>query len=167
VLIPIHGETIQLHRHAEIGNECGIRNTIIPQNGSLIVLAPNKTAIVDTINVDTLGVDGTKLIPVDGLVYKHRKMLASCGVVSLLIRYSRGSVKLLSMECFGVFEESEKEELSDVQNDISSEIKVSIERISSGKSTAAQVKLVVAKIAKSIFIDARGKSPIILIHVTE
>ncbi|MDR3155525.1 MAG: ribonuclease J [Holosporaceae bacterium] len=166
VLIPIHGETIQLHRHAEIGKECGIENTIIPQNGSLITLTPSEATIVDTVRIDTLGVDGTKLIPVNGLVYKHRKQLSSCGVASILIRYARGSIKLLSMECFGVFEDSEKVELQDIQSDISSEIRVSIDR-STGTSNAAQIKLIVAKIAKSIFIEARGKSPIILVHVTE
>lgn len=166
-LIPVHGETIQLYKHAEIATEYGIKNVVIPEDGSLIKLYGGNPKIIDKLATGILAVDGNKLIPIDGIVYQQRKLLASNGAVSALIRVYKGSIKLIDMKCFGVFESSEKVEMSDVHNDIASEIKVSLENIVKRSLNEREIQLAVEKIIKTIFLDVRGKKPVIFVHVAK
>ncbi|GHU18995.1 MBL fold hydrolase [Alphaproteobacteria bacterium] len=165
ILVPIHGETVQLHKHAEIGNEHGIKDVIIPHDGCVLKLSKDNPKIIDTVPCGVLAVDGSKLIPIDGIVYKQRKTLSSSGVVSACVSYNRGSIKLLDMQCVGIFENSEQLDADDIKKDISSEIKLSLENIFKGKGNAKDIKSSVEKIIRTAFIDARGKKPVVFVHV--
>ena len=166
-LIPVHGETMQLYKHAEIANKYGIKNVIIPQDGSVIRLSNKSSKIVDKVNVSVLAVDGNKLIPIDGVVYKQRKAMSISGIVSVVVKYSHGLIKITDMTCYGIFEASEQEEQENIKQDILSEIKLSLESISKGKSKANDIKIAVEKIIKTTFLDLRGKKPVVLVHMIE
>ena len=166
-LIPVHGETMQLYKHAEIANEYGIKNVIIPQDGSVIALSEQNSKVIDKVAVGVLAVDGNKLIPTDGVVYKQRKALSINGTVSAIVKYQRGSIKLADMVCYGIFEPSEQEELEDIKNDIASEIRLSLENISKGKSKANDIQTAIEKIIRTEFVDVRGKKPVVFVHVVE
>ncbi len=166
-LIPVHGETMQLYKHAEIAKEYGIKNVIIPQDGCVIKLSEGSSKIVDQVDVGVLAVDGNKLIPIDGVVYKQRKALSINGSVSAIIKYRRGSIKMTDMTSYGVFEPSEQEEFEDLKSDIASEIKLSLENISKGKASAKDIQSAVEKIIRTAFVDIRGKKPVVFVHVVE
>ncbi|MDR3179877.1 MAG: ribonuclease J [Holosporaceae bacterium] len=165
VLVPIHGESIQLHRHAEIGREYGIKNVIVPYDGCVINLSQQTPQIVDKVPAGILAVDGNKLIPIDGMVYKQRETLSSCGAVSACVRHNKGTVKLIDMQYFGIFENSEQTEIQDIKNDIASEIKLSLENISRGNADEKNIKASVERIIRVAFMDARGKKPVVFVHV--
>ncbi|GHT92320.1 MBL fold hydrolase [Alphaproteobacteria bacterium] len=165
ILVPIHGETVQLHKHAEIGNEYGIKDVIIPHDGCVLKLSKDNPKIIDDVPCGVLAVDGSKLIPIDGIVYKQRKTLSSSGVVSACVSSNRGTIKLLDLQCVGIFENSEQLEMDDIKKDISSEIKVSLENIFRGKGSARDIQSSVEKIIRTAFIDARGKKPVVFVHV--
>ena len=40
IAIPVHGEARHLHAHAELAQECQVPHVVVPENGSLIRLAP-------------------------------------------------------------------------------------------------------------------------------
>lgn len=168
-LIPVHGETMQLYKHAEIAQESGfIKETIVPQDGCVIRLAKDDTKIVDEVTVGLLAVDGNKLIPVDGVVYKQRKALSINGSVSAIVRYRKGhggSVKLLELTSYGIFEPSEQEEFRDIRDDIASEIKLSLESVSRGRTSVKDVQKAVEKIIRTVFVDIRGKKPVVFVHI--
>lgn len=166
-LIPVHGETMQLYKHAEIAKEYGIKNVIVPQDGCVIKLSEESSKIVDQVDVGVLAVDGNKLIPIDGVVYKQRKALSINGSVSAIIKYQRGSIKMTDMTSYGVFEPSEQEEFEDLKSDIASEIKLSLENISKGKASAKDIQSAVEKIIRTAFVDIRGKKPVVFVHVVE
>jgi ribonuclease J len=165
-VIPVHGESVQLYKHAEIAREYGIKNVLIPQDGSVIKLSDNPK-IIDRMATSVLGVDGHKLIPIKGLVYRQRKMLSENGVISAVVKCSHGSVTLVNMVSFGIFEESEQLEIGDIKSDVASEIKLSLENISRGKINAKDAQSAVEKIIRSMFLDVRGKKPIVFVHVIE
>jgi ribonuclease J len=168
VLIPIHGEKIHLYKHAEIATNYGIKNVVISKDGDVIHISKQKAELVDTLESSRLAVDGDKLLPLDGDVYKQRELLSANGVVSLSLKCVANSIKLLNMECFGIFEESERMEMSDMQNDIASEIKLSFDGISKGKlSDMNKIKASIKKMVKTAFASTRGKRPVVLIHVTQ
>lgn len=168
-LIPVHGETMQLYKHAEIGSTSGmLKEAIVPHDGCVIRLAKNHTQIVDGVDVGLLAVDGNKLLPVDGVVYKQRKALSINGFVSAIVKYRKGNggyIKLLEMTSYGVFEPSEQEEFRDIRDDIASEIKLSLENISRGKRSVKEVQCAVEKIIRNIFVDIREKKPVVMVHV--
>jgi ribonuclease J len=164
-LIPIHGGKLHLHKHAEIAKEYGIKSILIPNDGSVIKLSDKKVEIVDEFHSGTLAVDGSKLIPLDGVVYREREGLSHNGVVSVCLKFSGGSVKLVDMSCLGIFEESEQAEMTDIRNDVSSEIKLSLDGILKNKSNNNKLKSLAEKLIKTIFLDARGKKPAVIVHV--
>ena len=66
-----------------------------------------------------------------------------------------------------IFEPSEQEELEDIKNDIASEIRLSLENISKGKSKANDIQAAIEKIIRTEFVDVRGKKPVVFVHVVE
>jgi ribonuclease J len=168
ILIPIHGERVHLRKHAEIAREYGIKSTPILKNGEVVNLSSSDCKLTETLPVGTLAVDGHRLIPFSGQVYRQREGLASSGVVSVCIRCAKGSIKLLDMICIGVFEESETIEMDDIRNDAASEIKLSLEGIFSGKSPDIhRIKSLTEKLIRTVFLNARGKKPAVIVHVME
>ncbi|MDR2781989.1 MAG: ribonuclease J [Holosporaceae bacterium] len=166
-LIPIHGGKLHLYKHAEIAEEYGIKNVLVPSDGDLIKISEDGVKKIDNFNIGTLAVDGTKLIPMNGIVYKQREMLSISGVVSVCLKCSKGSIKLQDLVCIGIFDESERTELEDIRNDIASEIKISLDRISKDKSDINKIKNLAEKLIKTVFVDARGKKPSVIVHVVD
>ena len=166
ILIPIHGERIHLHRQAEIAKKIGISDILVPHDGYIINISQDGAKIIRENENKMLAVDGTQLIPLDGNIYKSREKLSTDGVVSLCVKYSKGFFKLMSIDFVGVFEESEQQEMKDVQTDIESEIKLSLQNIVQGRILDEKVvKDTIKKIVKTVFVDHRGKKPVIITHI--
>lgn len=160
-LIPIHGEKIHLYKHQDIAKEYGIKNVIVPTDGSIIRLTGTKPEIIDTIECEMLAVEGHNLLPISGTVYKEREMLSNNGVVSLCIKNTKGIVKMVDFSAFGVFEKDEDEEIAQIKDAISSELNLSFYgRTVSPEDLAKATK----KIVGSVFLDIRGKKPVIILH---
>jgi mRNA degradation ribonuclease J1/J2 len=65
----------------------------------------------------------------------------------------------------GIFESSEKVEMDDIKNDVSSEIKLSFENIIRRNVSVEDIQSAVEKIIRTVFIDSRGKKPVVIVHV--
>ncbi|MDR0677120.1 MAG: ribonuclease J [Holosporaceae bacterium] len=162
ILIPIHGGRLHLYKHAEIAEDYGIKEIIIPNDGDLIKLSKDGPELVKNLQVGVLAVDGTKLIPLTGVIYKEREKLSARGVVSVCLKRGKGSIKLLDMVCIGVFENSENIELTDIRNDLASEVKLLNESHDKNK-----MKTIVEKMIKNLFVNARGKKPTVIVHIDD
>ncbi len=81
LVVPVHGERVQLDAHAEFANDCQVPSTLVPSNGSVIKLAPGKPAIIDHIEVDVLAVDQKRLIKADHQSIAARRKLQYSGTV--------------------------------------------------------------------------------------
>lgn len=168
ILIPMHGERVHLHKQAELGNKFGIKHTLIPYDGNVINLSKDGAKVVDSTCNEMLAVDGTKLIPLSGSIYKARQKLSSDGVVSLCFKLKGNTLRLLDFDCVGVFEESEVQEKQDIRKDIEAEIKLSFEHLAR-KQLIDKNKAIesIKKIVKTVFLDCRGKKPVVLTHIAE
>jgi ribonuclease J len=166
VLIPIHGGKLHLHKHAEIAKEFGIKHVLIPNDGDVVKLTKTKFEVVENIHREPLAVDGSRLIPISGAVYKQRESIANNGVVSVCVKFSKGSAKLLEMISVGVFEDSERVEMKDIEQDIASEIKLCMDGVVKDKSNdIPRLKQLVEKLVKTVFVDTRGKKPTVIAHI--
>lgn len=166
ILIPIHGERMHLHKQAEIARKIGIEDVLIPHDGHVINISKDGAKVIREEESKILAVDGTQLVPMEGNIYKSREKLSTDGVVSLCVKYSKGLFKLLSIDYIGIFEDSEKQEMKDVEADIESEIKLSLEHIVREKVLdKGKAKDLIKKIVKTVFLDHRGKKPVVISHI--
>lgn len=84
ILVPVHGEARHLYEHRRFALACGIHESVIPDNGTLIQLAPGPARIIDeTIPVGRLAYDGHRMISSDSVILKERQKLALNGSISI------------------------------------------------------------------------------------
>ena len=89
--IPVHGEHAHLTAHAELARDCQVPQTLVPENGSVVRLAPGTPAIVDHVPAGRLALDGRRLVPMDSSAIKRRRRIARDGaVVATLVVDGRG-----------------------------------------------------------------------------
>lgn len=92
-LIPMHGEPRHLLRHLELGEEAGIEETVMAENGDLIRLCPGPVQIVDEAPSGRLHVDGKLIVPALEGPAKFRRKLSFVGiVVASLVVDSKGAL---------------------------------------------------------------------------
>ncbi|MDP9196247.1 MAG: ribonuclease J [Pseudomonadota bacterium] len=91
--IPVHGEYRHQAEHARLAAECQVPHTIVPQNGSVVRLAPGKPEIVDTVPTGRLCLDGTRIVPLDWHSVRNRqRMMHSGAVVVSLVMNRKGKL---------------------------------------------------------------------------
>ena len=87
ILVPVHGEIRHMERQAEFGRGLGIKQAIVPHNGTVIRLAPGPAKIVEYVDVGRFALDGQFLIPAedDAIVTRRRILYNGALVVSLVV----------------------------------------------------------------------------------
>lgn len=92
IIIPVHGERMQIENHAELARESGAK-TIIPENGSVIKLAPQEAEICGKIETGVLAVDQACILPVGHSSISARRKLQYTGFIhATVLLNSRGEV---------------------------------------------------------------------------
>jgi ribonuclease J len=112
ILVPVHGEMRHMQEQAELGRECGIAKTVVPENGSLIRLDAKKPEILDTIPSGRLGVDGSRLVPMISSLTHDRARLAinGCVLASILVDRHGQLVRTPQLTLLGVTVGGEEKE---------------------------------------------------------
>ena len=80
-VIPVHGERQQLDAHAAFAKECQVNHSVVPNNGSVIRLAPGEPKIIDHVEAGLLAVDQRRLIPANHQSISARRKLQYSGTV--------------------------------------------------------------------------------------
>jgi ribonuclease J len=85
--VPIHGEIRHQTEHARIARSCQVADTIIPENGSIIRLAPGPAEVVGQVQHGRLALDGKRIVPLDAGVMRgrHRMMYNGAAVATLVM----------------------------------------------------------------------------------
>ena len=86
-LIPMHGEPRHLRAHRLFAESKGIRDVLIPRDGTIIRLAPGPLEDIDEAPCGRLHVDGRLIVPSDDGPAKQRRKLSFVGIafVSVVI----------------------------------------------------------------------------------
>ncbi len=80
-VIPVHGEHQQLDAQAQIAQNCEVSQIIVPNNGSVIRLAPDVPKIINSIETGLLAVDQRRIIPATHQSITARRKLQYSGAV--------------------------------------------------------------------------------------
>jgi ribonuclease J len=97
-LIPIHGETRQLYRHAEAAQKWGVaRNRIVlAESGDVIELDEDSARVAGKVTVGRTLIDDSGYGRIDDLVLRDRKHLAYDGIVLPIVAINKASGELES-----------------------------------------------------------------------
>lgn len=89
VVVPVHGEARHLMEHARIAKACQVPHTVLAENGAMVRLAPGDVEIVATVPTGRLALDGSRLVPWDSAILKHRHRMTSTGVAVVTVVIDR------------------------------------------------------------------------------
>jgi ribonuclease J len=113
IVVPVHGETRHLKRHAEIAENCQVPETILVKNGSVVRLAPNNAEIIDEVHVGRFSIDGSRIVSLNSDVVKDRNRILYNGVavLSLILDHSGKIMAIPQLTTHGL---SEADEFADI-----------------------------------------------------
>ena len=121
LVVPVHGERIQLDAHAEFAKSCQVPEALVPSNGSVIKLAPGTPEIIDHVPASVLAVDQKRIIPADHQSIAARRKLQYTGAVHVsLVVDARGELMgNPRLEILGLVDESNpgEEQIVDKMHD--------------------------------------------------
>ena len=78
--VPVHGEWRHMQAHAALAKETGSTPMIL-EDGDILSLSPGRPEVVDSAPVGRLGLDGNKVVPMNGGVLAARRRMMFNGVV--------------------------------------------------------------------------------------
>jgi ribonuclease J len=94
IAVPVHGELRHLIEHARFARACQIREAVVVTNGDVLRLAPGAPEIVGQAQAGRLALDGTSLVPAEGLAVKSRtRMLWHGAAVATVVVDGAGNLK--------------------------------------------------------------------------
>jgi ribonuclease J len=97
-LIPIHGETRQLYRHAEAAQKWGVPKSriVMAESGDVIELDETSAHVADKVTVGRTLIDDSGFGRIDDLVLRDRKHLAYDGIVLPIVAINKKSGEMES-----------------------------------------------------------------------
>ena len=164
-LMPIHGEYRMLKKHASIAKECDIRkeNIFVLDNGDVLEMDNGKITKVGAIDVTETFVDGNRIGDVSGAVLNDRKIMASDGILVIIINLNMDSRTLLAKPMVttrGFILINENEELIKKIENISEKV---IEKgLDNPKTTYTDLKTEITRNLSSFIKVETGRKPIVL-----
>lgn len=131
LVIPVHGERVQLEAQADIAKECQIKHVLVPNNGSVVKIAPGKPEIIDHIETGLLALGTKRILNSDHASILQRRKLQYTGAmhVSIAMDSSGRLVSAPKLSTIGIIDTEDPEELL-FEQELADEIKDIIRDIS-------------------------------------
>lgn len=161
ILIPVHGELQHMVEQGRLGRRHGIKEIVVPENGTLIEVSEGEAGIIDEVASGRLALDGDVLVTFDHGTLKERRILESNGVVSVsLVLDTKNALKDSAFSTKGFV----------VQSDMTDAV---YQAIQDGYSHLARseldnegnVQISVEKYVRRVISQINGKKPLVLVHV--
>ncbi len=89
IVVPVHGERAQLESQAELARELHVPHVIVPQNGSVIKLAPGTPEVVAHVETGTLAVEPSRVVSTSHKGLQQRRKLQYTGAMHISIALDR------------------------------------------------------------------------------
>ena len=164
-LMPIHGEYRMLKRHGQIGHDCDIpkENIFILDNGDVLEMDHGKITKAGNFEVTETFVDGNRIGDISGAVLNDRKIMASEGILVVIVNLNMEQRKLLvkpMVTTRGFILINENEELIRKIENISE--KVITNKLDNKKTTYTDIKSEITKEISNFIKEETGRKPIVL-----
>jgi len=163
IAIPVHGERRHMEEHARLARRFGVKEAVVPVNGSAIRLAPGKPQIISHEPVGRLVLDGDVILPADGATMLARRRMMHNGLIAVFLVID-GKNRLVAppqVQSHGVPVEDDRDEFIDDCVLAASEAAAKA-RTGSDDALAEAVRVAVRRKAR----EWTGKKPITEVTVT-
>jgi ribonuclease J len=167
VVIPVHGERLMLDAQAALATSIGIKQTIVPNNGAVIRLAPDTPAVVDHVKTGLLAVEPQRIVRADHRGLSERRKLQFTGAAHVTVALSpRGDLLMdPSVTLMGLIDEDDAGEL-DIVGDVRQEIEDTLldlkeEGVNDTARIEEDVRVAVRRLLNQIF----GFKPKVSVHL--
>jgi len=163
LVIPVHGDKVNIRRQKRLAQENGVGDVLIVRNGEVVLLQRDKADIVAEIFTRKLGVDRKQLTPLDAQLIKNRKRIAyNCSVFISAVFDNNWGLADLQISSIDILEEDAFDELklniiAGIKNDIAKEVK----KMNYNESQINQY--LAARVRKHIFRETNIK-PVVFMH---
>lgn len=85
MVVPVHGETRHLMKHAEFAKSQGIEHTIVPANGDIIDITSKGLKKIDEAPVGRLALDGKIVVGIEDMAITERRRASNSGFVTVSV----------------------------------------------------------------------------------
>ncbi len=164
-LMPIHGEYRMLKKHAALGVECGMKkeNTFVLDNGDVLEMDNGKVKQIDNFEVTETFVDGNRIGDISGAVLNDRKIMASEGILVVIINVNMETRTLLAKPMVttrGFILINENEELISKIQDLAEE--ALLKKLDNKRTTYSDLKTDITREVTNFIKKETGRKPIVL-----
>ncbi len=167
IVVPVHGEKIMIEDQAELARQSQIRHAIVPNNGSVIRLAPGTPQIIDHVENGLLAVEPGRIISASHVAISDRRKLQVTGTchISIVIDANSNLMASPQITSVGLIDEKDEDDLEFIE-DLKDEIQELIGGLKRRKMTTDDMaeKIRIA-IRKDIYEVLRIK-PKVSVHIT-
>ena len=121
ILIPVHGEQMQMEKHAQLAQECGVKQVLIPANGKVIRLSPDtKPEFVAEVPSGVLAIEGKRIVKVghEAILMRRRIMSQGTVVVTLVVDSRGDMVADPKISAVGLLDEKDEADQSYIEGAI-------------------------------------------------
>ena len=168
LLIPVHGEALHLHEHAQLARAAGVPKVLTCRNGDLVRLGPGEPGIIDQLPSGRLYKDGTILEDAKSRAVIERRRLgfAGCVFVAVAMTEKGELADDPEVDLVGIPEKNVGgEELDDVVFDVVVSTVEGLPRARRRDPDALAES--VRRAVRAVLNEQWGKKPICLVHVLE
>ena len=166
VALAVHGEARHQLANAKLALTCQVGQALAPGDGDVIRLREGQEAeIVQRLELDVFGLDGSRLIPLESEVMRLRKRMMHNGTINVAVAVNaRGNlVADPVMSSQGVFEAPEEDEIEDEAADWAWDAVDRMKR--SDRQSDDAIEAVVFKALRKFCKDNIGKRPLVTVSV--
>jgi ribonuclease J len=166
ILIPVHGEALHLHEHAELARALSVPEVVRCENGDLVRLSPGPATIVDEVPAARLYKDGKLVVESAGRTIPDRRRLSFAGLVSVAIAMTEDGEFAAEPEITltGIPERNgEGDLMADVAHDA---VVDTVGQLARGRRRDPEaVRAAVMAAVRAALATSWGKKPICHVHV--
>jgi ribonuclease J len=83
--IAVHGEHMQQEKHAELAQDCGVAEALIPQNGDIIEISKDGARLMGQVQNGILAIEGRRIVAIDHEAILMRRRLMHNGSVVVTV----------------------------------------------------------------------------------
>lgn len=128
IVIPVHGEQMQLEKHAALARDCGVQHTAIPANGKIFAISSHGVEAVGEVKSGILAIEGRRIVAIDHeAILMRRRIMYNGSVVVTVVIDGRGDLvadpKVTAMGLLDENSELDSEYMQDVVREISLKLK--------------------------------------------
>ena len=166
-VLPVHGERMQMERHADLAEECGISAPVIPINGDVIAIDEDGLEKVGEVKNGMLALEGKRLVAIDheSILMRKRLMYHGTAVVTLVVDQSGALIADPKITALGLFDEDSHEDDEYILSAVQA-VKKALENMPKNKRTVDYSMQETARIAARRYFESEfDRKPQTRVHL--